>query len=433
LRLSLTYFCVIGLSFKKRKSKNNSTPRKRKSKKAIIEVVVEPKPKKQKQAKKAPQLIVVEPTLPTIKEEVADLGPVKILDKRTRGGSSEAATFQPKPKIQKKKRNVRKLKVSTYDEQEDVEVEVATDLVTRMERRKKVAAESSEPKPDEHEAFIIEKAIGVASQLEIPTVTLMKETAMEDAKKVVEFAEAVQGLASEKTGKFLKATMEIKREKACSKAGISEAAGIKGNSSTHNIFDNVIDLDSSSPSTNIDDIPLNQVYKTLDKAFTPSPSNQTQKIPDDVDAFESLSIDERIGSLVQRRIDSCKNLPVNHWLQPSFVRPLQTVLPGEKFGGESTQAASDILESTSSQQQPTTNNQLVIHLCLMINLIITKVSYMVITLTQIKPVKHLLMLLFYKINKNHKPLNLLNLNSSQSLHQSKTNQSLIHPYQYQMT
>jgi len=117
--------------------------RKRKSKKASSEAVddAEPKAKKPKKAKTAPQLNVVESTLSSIQEEVADLEPVKVLDKRTRGGTTvgslKATSSKPKQKVQKKRRHVRKMTVSDYVSQEDAEVEARIDLVSRIERRKK--------------------------------------------------------------------------------------------------------------------------------------------------------------------------------------------------------------------------------------------------------------------------------------------------------
>jgi len=57
---------------------------------------------------------VVETTLPSIQEEVAELEPTKVLKSRTRGGTSEAASTQPRPRISKKRRTVRKLKESQY-------------------------------------------------------------------------------------------------------------------------------------------------------------------------------------------------------------------------------------------------------------------------------------------------------------------------------
>ena len=136
---------------KKRKSKKTTSE-------AVEVLVSEPKPKKAKKAKAAPQVNVAEPILPTIQEEVEDLEPVKILDKRTRGGtsvgSSEAVSAQPKPRIHKKRRCVRKMKVSDYVWQEE-EVKARTDLISRAERRKKANVDQ--------EGSLVEKSLTVAN------------------------------------------------------------------------------------------------------------------------------------------------------------------------------------------------------------------------------------------------------------------------------
>ena len=101
------------------------------------------------------------------------------------------------------------MKVSDYVLQKDVEVEASSDLISRVERRKKENAD--------HESSLLEQELTVASQIEIPATTLLKETARKDAKKVVKLVEAVQGLAVKETGEILKIEMEITREKvACS-------------------------------------------------------------------------------------------------------------------------------------------------------------------------------------------------------------------------
>lgn len=94
--------------------------------KSDVEEEAEVKPKKQKKDKKAPELIVSKPTLPGIQEEVANLGPIEVLEKRTRGGSSEA-TSQSKPKVQKKKANkkIMQMVVSRYTEEKDAELEAS--------------------------------------------------------------------------------------------------------------------------------------------------------------------------------------------------------------------------------------------------------------------------------------------------------------------
>jgi len=189
--------------------------------------------------------------------------------------------------------------LSIYTEEEDAKVEADSSLVSRMEKRKKTAAEpASEPMTADQEAFLVEQAIGVARELKIHTASLIQKNVVEEAHKVLEYAEAIEDLVAEKADVLLKATMQVKREKVDSEDVVSEVG--EGNSSIHIFDNNTIDLDSPSPSNspqNIDDIPFNKVYKILDKVFTPSPSTQTQKKPDDVDTFEPLSIDERIGAL----------------------------------------------------------------------------------------------------------------------------------------
>jgi len=87
-----------------------ASKRKSEKKKYEDEKEAEVKPKKQK---KAPKAKVSESNLPNIQEEVAELGPVEVLNKRTRGGSSEVGT-QSKPKVQKKaKKHVRSYNQST--------------------------------------------------------------------------------------------------------------------------------------------------------------------------------------------------------------------------------------------------------------------------------------------------------------------------------
>jgi len=166
--------------------------KKRKSKKIASEAVEEsqPKPKKQKKVKRAPQLNVIEPALPTIQEEVVELKPVEVLKTRTRGATSEAVPTQSKPKIQKKKKSIRKMKVSKYVEEEDAEMEETYTLV----KINKDDAETSESLTAEQEALLVEQTVKVASKLEIPTATLVKETAVEDVAKVVVLTKEIKGL-----------------------------------------------------------------------------------------------------------------------------------------------------------------------------------------------------------------------------------------------
>ena len=174
----------------------------------------------------------------------------------------------------------------------------------------------------------------------------MKKKAVEDAKKAFEFTAAIQNKDAEEVDVMLKETMKVKRE-----AITSEVVG-GGNSSVH-ISNNAIDLDPSSPPhSNLDDIPLSRVYQNLEKALPLSPSTKTSKKPDDVDGSEKPTINERIGSLLQRRLDVCQNLPTDHWLQRPCVKPFQTLLRDEKFEEDSMQTTFD--NTTSSHPKPTT-------------------------------------------------------------------------------
>jgi hypothetical protein len=211
--------------------------------------------------------------------------------------------------FQKKKTDVRKMKVSDYVIQKEAEVEGSIDLVTRMERNKKAAAEQ--------ESSLLDKDVAITSQIEIPSASLVKETATEDAQKGIELAGGIQELVSENTGDLLKVAEEVQKEKAaclevaCSEAVSSEAAETRGNTSSHTISNDITELESSSTShssDSIDDIPLNKVYKTLYKALAPSPSTKTSKKPTD-DVFVPMysSVLERIGNMAQMRIDVCCN------------------------------------------------------------------------------------------------------------------------------
>jgi len=61
-------------------------------------------------------------------------------------------------------------------------------------------------------------------------------------------------------------------------------------------------------------------------------------------------VQERIGDMAQRRIYVCQKLHASHWLQPSYIQPLQTIPVDEQFEDESTEPASDSFKSTSSQR-----------------------------------------------------------------------------------
>jgi len=302
----------LAIASKRRKSKKKATSE------AVEEEASEPKPKKAKKEKDTTQVQELGSAIPTIQEEAAELEPAKILNKRTRGGTSTAssASIPPQPTIHKKKRkhSIRKMKVSTYVMEEDAQIEAAIDLVTREVRKKKAV-----------DAALLQ-ALKISEEIDVLIDHLLKESIVEVAQKVVELTGNLQELVV--ADELLGVAEESQREDvACLGTGTSEAA--KGNTDSHNTSNNVIEIESSSTSIstststfsdNIDDVPLNKVYENLHKSLAPSPSTKHQKKPVD-DVFELMypTVLERIRELAQRRIDVCQKLPANHPLQPPFI------------------------------------------------------------------------------------------------------------------
>jgi len=156
--------------------------------------------------------------------------------------------------------------ISSYVMEEEEEVEVATELVTREIRRKKAV-----------DATALEKTL----KIEVPADVLLKESIVDATHKVIEMTENLQQLVV--TGVCLNDVKESKKEKATwSEAATSEAP--RGNADSHNIS-NIIDIGSSTTSASLstfvttssdmDDIPLDRVYANLQKSL--SPSYQTQE------------------------------------------------------------------------------------------------------------------------------------------------------------
>ena len=179
--------------------------RKKKSKMMITSEAVEPKKKKAKKAKDAPKQQATDSVVPTIQDEVQDLEPTKVLNKRTRNGKlvGSSQRLPPQPSIPKKKRkhHVRKLKVSDYMMEGDDQVEVATDLVTRDVRRKRATDEAT-----------LQKASEIAQEIGIPTEDLVKQSTVEAAHKVIELTENLQQLVV--AGDLLDVAEEIQRKEA---------------------------------------------------------------------------------------------------------------------------------------------------------------------------------------------------------------------------
>ena len=249
---------------------------------------------------------------------------MKVLNTRTRGGTSttSSASISPQLSIPKKKRkhSIRKLKVSTDEMEENDQIEAATDLVTREVSRKKAA-----------DAVALQRALEIAKDTNIPGEVLLKESSGEHAQKVVELAKNLQELVV--VGDLLNVAEEVQRENVpFSGSGTSEADASKAtraNTNSHNISNNLIEIESSpssistsTSSDNIDDVPLSRVYQKLQKSLAPSPSTKNQKKPV-VDEFVPIypCIQERKGDMAQMRFDVCARLPANHLFQPPFIQP----------------------------------------------------------------------------------------------------------------
>jgi len=201
------------------------------------------------------------------------------------------------------------MKVSGYVLQEDEEIEVATDLVTKEVRRKKVV-----------DVVSLQQALEISIDLNVPVEVLLKKSTGEAAHKVVELTEGIQDLVV--AGDLLNIAEESQRKDvACLGAGTSEAdaseadaseadasEAIRGNTYSHDTSDSIVEIKSTSTSTssNIDNIPLNKVYENLHKSFAPSPSTKHQKKSAE-NVFEPMypTVLERIGELAQRRIVVC--------------------------------------------------------------------------------------------------------------------------------
>jgi len=116
---------------------------------------------------------------------------------------------------------------------------------------------------------------------------------------------------------------------------------------------------SSSTSSDMDDVPLNKVYTTLNKALSLSPSTKTSKTSD-YDTFVPMyhSVVERLHDMQQRIIDACKNVPANHPLQPPMIEPIQSILADAEGAVDYTGTDSANIDVASSHpNSPTQTTQ----------------------------------------------------------------------------
>jgi len=168
-------------------AKNRKSKKKATSEAGDIEEAPEPHKKKAKKDKQAPQEQATGSGIPSIQDEVQDIEPAKILNKRTRSGkivgSSKPLPDQPSVPKKKRKHVVRKMKVSSYVMEEEDEVEAATELVSREVKKKKVV-----------DAAPLEKALAITKEIEVHVEVLLKESTVEVAQKVTELLGYLQQL-----------------------------------------------------------------------------------------------------------------------------------------------------------------------------------------------------------------------------------------------
>jgi len=151
--------------------------RKRRKKDDFDQEEVEEKPKKnQKRAKKDKKAKASELVAPDLQEEVADLEPVQVLEKRTRGGTSEADS-----PARKKKKVVKEPPPQTQ----------------RVSRRLKLSAEQTEE---------------LASEERSTLAQVVEKNHVEASQKLVDLTEQLQQTTVEEVGEILKAQMQVKRE-----------------------------------------------------------------------------------------------------------------------------------------------------------------------------------------------------------------------------
>jgi len=83
-------------------------------------------------------------------------------------------------------------------------------------------------------------------------------------------------------------------------------------------------LSSSSTSSSYDDIPLGQIYASINKSL--SPSTKLHKKHDD-DTYEPINsnIDERNIGMAHMKTDFCNRLPANHPLKSPMIEPISFV------------------------------------------------------------------------------------------------------------
>jgi len=152
------------------------------------------------------------------------LEPIKVLDKRTRSGKEVVPSpLQPsQPSIPKRKRKpvVRKLKIASEEEEDEDDV--------------------------------VQKALQLAREIEIPAEVLARESTVEDAQLRLEITENLQQMAV--VVELMEATEVVQEEARC-----SEIITVESSSSPESRSSSATLSSSSSTTSDTDDVPLNKV------------------------------------------------------------------------------------------------------------------------------------------------------------------------------
>jgi len=171
-----------------------------------------------------------------------------------------------------------------------------------------------------------------------------------------------------------KAIEDVQREEAAT-SEVGALEDTQGNTDSLHTA-NIIEIESSSAShsyststsnsSDLDDVPLNKIYTTINKNL--SPSTKLKKKPSD-ETFEPMypSVLERIGEMSQMRVDVCARLPADHRLQPPMIECIQSIptdVEGvdEPAGPESANISiSSHPKSTTQTTEPSVLDDLVNH------------------------------------------------------------------------
>jgi len=186
----------------------------------------------------------------------------------------------------------------------------------------------------------------------VPANVLLEKTTIEAIQAWIELSEDLQQLVV--FGELLKDAEVLA---AGSEAATLEAAASRGNPDVSNSA-NLIEIESgsetsiSSPdSSDIDDVPLNKLYKNITPSSKPIQKANTK-------SFESKypAVLKSIGEMSQMRIDICNKLPIDHPLQPPMLEPLN-VAPTDVEGSDEPAGSASATTTISSQTQTQTQTE----------------------------------------------------------------------------